>query len=229
MVKSNGSKYWQSYFEEKAQNEKDIYKRVGFVSKENTDLVRETIRNIIGSPKDLKIIDAGCGDGMVLSHLTESNEVWGIDFSYNMLTLAKEQGLHPVCCDMSLLPFKENSLDIAVSVEAVTLLPNPIKVIEDISDCIKPGGSIVLSVLNKKSIVRFFAGWLYRILGRAKLPNTVSLPELEDHLSNKNCTIKDIVFIYWLPFMYLRSSGFGLTSLKLLLANNIIIKASKDL
>ena len=220
--------YWQSYFDKKAKEEDNIYKRVGFVSEKNTELVRNTVRSYVGKPVGKKIMDAGCGDGMVLSHLAQDNEIDGYDFSKNMLKLAAEQGLNPIYSDLTNpdLPFE--NYDIAISVEAVTLLPDPIQTLIKIAQSVKPNGVAVFSVLNKFSIIRGIASLIYKYALKKTLPQKVSYFELKACMAKEGFSLESSTFVYWLPGIYLNSSASRFTTLKLLFANNIIFKFRKN-
>lgn len=54
-----------------------------------TDRLRRLIRQ--ANPKAKKILELGCGTGSVLKHLAKDYEVWGVDLSGQMLSIARKK------------------------------------------------------------------------------------------------------------------------------------------
>lgn len=87
----------KEYFDERA---KDWDKFVPH----NCDKIRY-ILSLFDIQKNCKILDAGCGTGILENFLTEySNDITAVDFSENMLSLAKEKflvsGINFLCADL---------------------------------------------------------------------------------------------------------------------------------
>lgn len=221
--------YWKDYFEEKARHETDIYKRVGFVSSENTERVRHHVRNLIAeNGQDHLILDAGCGDGLVMRPFAENNKVIGLDFSPNMLEHAKNNGLIPVCGDLSALPFHAQSFDRIVSVEAVTLLDDPYDSLAGMGNCLKKNGVLVLSALNSHSLLRKIAELFYIVFLRRAVPATLNIKKIKSILAQEKIEIQKIILVYCFPFFTFETKAQSFLAFKLLFANNMIIQGQKN-
>src|SRR5262245_59312311 len=57
--------------------------------KQVTEYLQELIRK--ANPRAKRILELGCGTGSVLKHLAANYDVWGLDLSKKMLSLAKRK------------------------------------------------------------------------------------------------------------------------------------------
>jgi SAM-dependent methyltransferase len=100
----------------------------------------------------LTILDAGCGDGILRSHLSKRHHYVGIDFSTR--PLARASRYHPAeyfRADLNRLPFASETFDVAVSLQALQYLEHPERAVEEIRRVLRPGGHFLLSVPNNES------------------------------------------------------------------------------
>lgn len=100
------------------------------------------------------VADVGCGHGQMTSSMARKLPVFGIDLSNNMLHEARANGLIPLRADASALPFRDGVLDGVVSAEVVQHLPDLHGIFAEIARVTRPGATILLSTLNRKSVVR---------------------------------------------------------------------------
>jgi SAM-dependent methyltransferase len=100
------------------------------------------------------VADIGCGHGQMTSAMAKKLPVFGVDLSNNMLHEAKVNGLIPLRGDASALPFRDGVLDGVVSAEVVQHLPDLYEIFAEMARVTRPGATILLSTLNRKSIVR---------------------------------------------------------------------------
>lgn len=100
-----------------------------------------------------KVLEVGVGTGLSLQRYAPHLEVWGIDFSHEMLTKAKrkvsEQALTHVAglqqMDARELDFPDASFDTVAAMHIVSVVPEPERVLAEMARVCKPGGEIVIT------------------------------------------------------------------------------------
>lgn len=117
------------------------------------DLKRPPDRIRFCFPADLsgkRILDVGCGPGIQMQFLTESNEVYGIDISSPALELAAEQGLitHRLDVEEQGIPFPDEYFDIVACTDLLEHLFDPQFVLREIRRVLRQDGYAVLAVPN---------------------------------------------------------------------------------
>jgi SAM-dependent methyltransferase len=80
-------------------------------------------REELGRP--LRILDIACAAGMSFRHFAEFGEVRGVDLSAETMRLCKARGFDRVVqCDAMRLPFRDESFDAVLSLDALEHLPD---------------------------------------------------------------------------------------------------------
>ncbi len=101
-----------------------------------------------------KLVDIGCGDG-ALSHLMarEGFDVIGIDPSQCAINYAQKRAPNVVFKEGTAysLPLESSSVDVAVFVEVIEHVEEPIKALEEIFRILKPGGYALISTPIKRT------------------------------------------------------------------------------
>ena len=100
-----------------------------------------------------KVLEVGIGTGLSLQRYAPHLEVWGIDFSHEMLAKAKrkvsEQALTHVAglqqMDARELDFPDASFDTVAAMHIVSVVPEPERVLAEMARVCKPGGEIVIT------------------------------------------------------------------------------------
>ncbi len=115
-----------------------------------------------------RILEVGVGTGLSLPDYKRHLEVVGIDLSPEMLEKARERvneehldhvtGLHEM--DASDLKFPDGSFDVVVAMFVMTVVPDPEKVMRELSRVVKPGGEVML--VNHFSQREGVRGWVER-------------------------------------------------------------------
>ena len=101
---------------------------------------------------DFSVLELGCGVGELIPFFSSNfREVVAIDFSPDMIELAKKKEFPNVLCmvkDMTDLKEFREKFDVAVSVNSI-LAPDVVKIdkiIKEIFNCLKPGGRLFVII-----------------------------------------------------------------------------------
>jgi tRNA (uracil-5-)-methyltransferase TRM9 len=159
-------------------------------------------KDIVGFSKDWKpgrILDIGCGNGRNLLFFAKRGfEVYGLDFSKEMIEQAKEmfkknkieiKEKQLIVADMKNIPFKNESFDYIISVASFHHLPKKDhqEAIKEIKRVLKKNGECIISVWNKYSFKRIgfwfcpkevFIDWKKKEIEEVKVGNETKRKEL---------------------------------------------------
>jgi len=116
-----------------------------------------------------KILEVGVGTGLSLEHYGASQQVWGFDYSAEMLAKAKAKvtakGLSAVKelrqMDARKLDYKDGSFDTVAAMHVLSVVPEPERVMSEIARVLKPGGQVVIT--NHFARERGFLAFLERV------------------------------------------------------------------
>jgi ubiquinone/menaquinone biosynthesis C-methylase UbiE len=120
----------------------------------------QTVEFIDSLDDNCTILDLGCGNGRNIKYLAETDRgfrILGLDFSIRMLRIAKDKlqqlgllkNVEFAFGDISSLPFKNNSINAALSVATLHHLPSNklrLKSLLELERVMKPGGRAFISV-----------------------------------------------------------------------------------
>ena len=140
-------------------------------------------------PKNVRVLDVGCGDGSLMSHLIEKKniEARGLELKKENVTKCIYKGL-PVIegnAETELNQFPNQSFDYVILSQTLQAFYNPEKVLKDL---LRIGKSVIISIPN-------FGYWKVRtsLLFFGKMPVTKTLPNSWFNTPNLHmCTIKDL-------------------------------------
>ncbi len=104
-----------------------------------------------------RVLDVGCGGGLLAESLAQAgSDVTGIDLSRSLLTTAElhalESGVAVRYREISAEALAEEvpgSFDVVTCMEMLEHVPDPASVIGALARLVRPGGSIVVSTLNR--------------------------------------------------------------------------------
>ena len=115
-----------------------------------------------------RVLEVGVGTGLSLPTYGRNLEIVGIDLSPEMLEKARERvateglsnvaGLHEM--DASDLKFPDASFDTVVAMYVMTVVPDPEKVMRELSRVCCPGGEVI--IVNHFSAEEGMRGWVER-------------------------------------------------------------------
>ena len=120
-------------------------------------LRRQFICQHVGDIFSKKIIDVGCGGGILAESLAQLGaEVTGIDMGQEPLNVAKLHALETgVSVDYQKITAEEKAqqqpeqYDVVTCMEMLEHVPDPSSVVEACSRLVKPGGMVFFSTLNR--------------------------------------------------------------------------------
>jgi 2-polyprenyl-3-methyl-5-hydroxy-6-metoxy-1,4-benzoquinol methylase len=103
--------------------------------------------------KPLRVLDAGCGDGVQLKGIIKipELEIWGID--YNPIRTGRAGERFPtvniVCGDLLDIPFKKKAFDIVLCSQVIEHIPQDDFLLEELAKVVKPEGLLILGTPNE--------------------------------------------------------------------------------
>lgn len=113
---------------------------------------RKIIRNFIEKYRarfgdEIKIIDVGCGTGLLLKEMEPLGTCHGIDISQKALDFCKKRGINNVqVADAARIPYPDNMFDMAVALDVIEHIENDEEAIREIYRVLKPRGVAIIAV-----------------------------------------------------------------------------------
>jgi SAM-dependent methyltransferase len=99
------------------------------------------------------VLEVACGSGQGLGVVArDARRVFGGDYSVENLVIARhtyEERMPLLRLDAQRLPIKEASLDVIALLEALYFLPDPDAFVSEAARALRPGGQLLISVINK--------------------------------------------------------------------------------
>jgi len=119
-------------------------------------------------PKNAKILDLMCGSGHWTNLIYDKGykNVIGLDFSKNMLAIAKKKNkkIKYLHADATNLPFKNETFDLIVSLgNSIGVVPgkeNRLRAINEALQTLKPGKQFIYSLHNRWTFNNFLPYWI---------------------------------------------------------------------
>jgi SAM-dependent methyltransferase len=113
----------------------------------------------LGLPARARVLDAGCGPGLLLERLAERGlQVFGLDASPAMLRRASERrsparlGALPLQLgNVEELPYRDASFDLVCSAGVIEYLAQDGRALTEMRRVLRPGGYLVLATTNARS------------------------------------------------------------------------------
>ena len=140
-------------------------------------------------PKNVRVLDVGCGDGSLINHLIKEKniEARGLELKKENVTKCIYKGLSVIegNAETELHQFPNQSFDFVILSQTLQAFYNPEKVLKDL---LRIGKSVIISIPN-------FGYWKVRtsLLFYGKMPVTKTLPNSWYNTPNLHmCTIKDL-------------------------------------
>jgi SAM-dependent methyltransferase len=143
-----------------------------------TDALEEhLLLDRIGPACGLRVLDVGCGDGVLATRLAQGGaRVTGLDASADMIAAARSRAnaagveVDLVEADADDLPFPDGHFDSVVSVATLCFVDDPRQAIREMVRVLQPGSRLILGELGRWNLwaaQRRVKGWLGADLWRA--------------------------------------------------------------
>ena len=171
-----------------------------------TDALEERLLlDRIGPARGLRILDVGCGDGVLATRLAQGGgRVTGLDASAEMIAAARrrakaagvEVGL--VEGNAGEIPFPAGHFDCVVSVATLCFVDDPRPTLRDMVRVLKPGGRLILGELGRWNLwaaQRRMKGWLgSKLWSAAHFRSRGDLIDLSSEARLTDITVTGAVF-----------------------------------
>src|SRR5437667_7868008 len=140
-------------------------------------------------PQGSRLLDVGCGNGVLLQQAPSPLLALGADISLTALGIARRNGLNVVRATFegSYLPFRDTRFDRVTCLDVIEHLFDPRPLLREIHRVLVPGGRLILQTPNVRHYLH-----LYRLAVRCHGPRTSSDPEGLDGGHLHYFTAKDV-------------------------------------
>lgn len=102
-----------------------------------------------------RLVDLGCGGGVLAPHVPRGYEHHGIDLNAGALAQAAEQGVITVQADVTAVPLPDDFADVVVAGELLEHVPDVEGVVAEVVRLLRPGGTAVLDTIADTRWARF--------------------------------------------------------------------------
>lgn len=119
-------------------------------------IIKTQCIKLLNIKNDDKVLDLCCGTGDLTRIIKNyTSEVTGIDFSENMLKIAKKKDVHVnyICADITNLPFSNQSFDFVTAGFGLRNVENLEKVLTEIHRTLKSGGIFLHLDFGEKNVL----------------------------------------------------------------------------
>jgi len=155
------------------------------------ELENQLIFEFLGPVDEKRVLDVGCGDGLIASELARRGaHVVGLDADFTMVAAARSRAeresvqLRVIEGRAEMLPFDDAVFDYILAVAVLCFVPDAGRAVAEIARVLKPGGRLVLGELGRWNLWaahRRVRGWLGSPTWRAaKFRSETDLHHLAD-------------------------------------------------
>jgi 2-polyprenyl-3-methyl-5-hydroxy-6-metoxy-1,4-benzoquinol methylase len=159
------------------------------------DRLLEDLECLPALRKPLKILEVGCGQGVLLERLSQHHDVWGLEFNIEAARGGEARGLRifPTTVEAFRANNQQLTFDVVAFFQVLEHLEDPEAFLNQITKLLNPGGCVFLSIPNPERcrpmlereicdypphhLTRFSKKGVMRLLNRAGLQVVKSLDE----------------------------------------------------
>ena len=167
----------------------------------NHKIILSLLNKYLTHKSKIKILDAGCGTGLLTKKLKMFGDVTGLDYSKDALSFAKMRGIKTKLGSVTKLPFPDNSFDAVVSIDVIAheAVQPDTKAIKEFNRVLKHGGILLIRVSANKWLHLKHDEHVYTV-------NRYSLRELKGKLQRNKFSVLKISYtnMALLPLAILR-------------------------
>jgi len=104
--------------------------------------------------KKKKILDIGCGTGILEEKMENGGYIIGLDLSEKMIKSAKEKNKRKrwiswIVADAENLPIRERSIEVTAAITVFQNIPNPNKALKEMKRTLKKKGTAITTLMKK--------------------------------------------------------------------------------
>jgi 2-polyprenyl-3-methyl-5-hydroxy-6-metoxy-1,4-benzoquinol methylase len=153
--------------------------------------------------KPLRVLDAGCGDGVQLQGLTEipGLEIWGIDYNSVRTERARRifQNVRIICGDLLHIPLKQNIFDVILCSQVIEHIPQDDVLLEQLAEVLKPRGLLILGTPNEGCLMGYLRNHIFErgILGKTDHVNFYREATLRRKIKTAGFEIHEVMRENW--------------------------------
>ncbi len=106
------------------------------------------LKKYIGNKNNLKILDVGCGTGIIMKMLGSYGKVYGIDSSDVALNFCRKRGIKNIKkADVCKIPYREGEFDLVTALNVLyhKNVKDDFKAISEMHRVLKPGGIFIMT------------------------------------------------------------------------------------
>lgn len=133
--------------------EPDEYEKMFFLEKRHwwffskRRFIHIILESFFQKKNNLKILDVGCGTGIVLLELNKYGKTVGIDVSINSLKFCRRRKIENILLsEAQELPFKKESFDLVMALDVIEHLDYDIQVMKEFKRICKKDGYLLVTV-----------------------------------------------------------------------------------
>lgn len=142
----------------------------------------------------MKILDAGCGAGLLAKKLAQFGEVVGVDHSSEAIKFCQKRGVKVIQASINKLPFKSNSFDLITCIDVIYHKNvDDQQALSQLFRVLKPGGILILRAAAVKWLRSSHDEYVHT-------RHRYSKDELSEKLTSAGFTIQKISYMNFLLF-----------------------------
>jgi ubiquinone/menaquinone biosynthesis C-methylase UbiE len=144
----------------------------------------------------LKVLDVGCGTGLMTQPLVKNNQVWGVDISAGLLQAAREKSIRTILASADALPFPDNYFDLVVCMGVMPYYTDPQPICRQLARVMKPNGQIVISSTTNSWLIRGVRFIKNRLWMKSQLKRLYTPEDLKKALTSQGILVTDTCMGY---------------------------------
>jgi SAM-dependent methyltransferase len=193
---------WQRLFDKQATRpDADTSSAICYRCSLQHEHTIDGVRRVCGPlAADARVLDVGCGNGILWASAFGTANVVGVDYSHGMCRLAHARGMLVYHANALALPFAAHQFDLVYSAESIQYIDDLSGVLRELARVCRPGGHIVISTQNRFSAVRQAVLATKALLGGASPHDPVYVRTGEDVTVAANGLPLAVDSVWWLHF-----------------------------
>ena len=182
---------------------------------------RQRVYELLGGRRGGKLLDVGCGPGVTVADLVSRGfEFYGVDISRGMIDqclaeFGHSRSAHFAVGKIEQLEFPDGFFDAVLSVGVVEYVDDDDVAVREMARVLKRGGTVVVTLPNRRSPFRFWQRSVYEglrravraVAGRAPAPAGMAHREYSERaycglLASHGLKVTDVVYYNFKVFLF---------------------------